>query len=593
MQDSPSRLLRTLILSLGCLLLTACLSQTVSTNLAPVERAQTAHASSTSITRTIVPIKSQTFTPTSTPTRTPSVTPTTISIDEFCSPDPGIYAAVEWAVPASPPRTQRLEWLHRDEYFRSAYLYWNDDNTLTLERDCGDAFVRLDPSTANVLQVATLTPTPGRPPVFSPPEKVFSPNRTYYIDCGENQSDFYRTEDQKIIISVPEQVCVHPAFPEDGSWANDESRYVYVRAGGGNQVVLLSMDGDTPKELVYAYAVRWSPDSKRLLTFGIHNDWSQESPINLITIFNRNGIQESQIKVPGKTHEYNVLWYTNLVIQFNSNNWQFGSYQRFYDWASGTSLGEGWDNYYLPLFSQGIKLSPDQNWQVSDVSDRELEGTDQPIYHYTLADFRKKEITDLSVGTNQQLQLLGWSPDSTIFYLVNRPARESVITPVEMPFGLLALDVASRSYLPLFERAFFVKFSPDQQRAWILFPARRPDGSVGLDGAVFDLRSKDLSERYQITAKILYQNPAEGDLMPVAWSNSGSRLAFMTDEREVFLHAPNGGKTLLGRLPSSVPPDMSQLPPDWHRLLWSPDDQYLVVQSATWFWVLDVGAIGE
>jgi hypothetical protein len=150
------------------------------------------------------------------------------------------------------------------------------------------------------------------------------------------------------------------------------------------------------------------------------------------------------------------------------------------------------------------------------------------------------------------------------------------------PFGLLALDPETREFTQLFEQAVFASWSPDKHLMWVVFPAKREDGSLGLDGGIFDPAMGTLTGRAFVSDRLLYANPAEGDLAPVAWSNDGTRLVCGDSRGNLNLFSTDGAMQVLA---SHLP--LNPWPDDVHYA-WSPDDRHLLVQHGDRAWIVTV-----
>jgi hypothetical protein len=190
------------------------------------------------------------------------------------------------------------------------------------------------------------------------------------------------------------------------------------------------------------------------------------------------------------------------------------------------------------------------------------------------------------VGPDQQVQFVGWSKDSRTFYLVNRPANSAALTKKNMPFGFLALDAVSMKYTTLIDRAMFAKLSPDQRLAWVVVPSQRPDSSTGLAGFIYNLDQKTLSEPFFLSNRVIYNDPANGDLLPIEWTNDGSKLVYLDEDHNLNLMFTNGKKVLLGKgVKSDNPTD--PITGHVYNFNWSPDNRWLSVRAGSLLWILD------
>ena len=178
--------------------------------------------------------------------------------------------------------------------------------------------------------------------------------------------------------------------------------------------------------------------------------------------------------------------------------------------------------------SQLASFSPDTHWRVSDSGYRVWEGepyaSSQHYEHfYRVLNFYTNEYYLLYGGADQILEWAGWTADSGTFYFISRPSGANAIAGTELPFGLLALTPSSHKLQMLFEQALFARLNPERDKACVIFPARRPDGKVGLDIGVFDLASRSLGGRQAVAGGIDYPTITDDYWIPTGWSDAVRR----------------------------------------------------------------------
>jgi Tol biopolymer transport system component len=111
---------------------------------------------------------------------------------------------------------------------------------------------------------------------------------------------------------------------------------------------------------------------------------------------------------------------------------------------------------------------------------------------------------------------------------------------------------------------------------------KHADGALGLDGGIFNLADGSLAGRQFVSDRVIYANPAEGDLVPAAWSNDGTRVVFGDSQGSLTLVKADGTtQSLATNLPRGDWPDNVQY-------AWSPDDRHLLVQSGNRAWIVTV-----
>jgi hypothetical protein len=146
-----------------------------------------------------------------------------------------------------------------------------------------------------------------------------------------------------------------------------------------------------------------------------------------------------------------------------------------------------------------------------------------------------------------------------------------------MPFGWLELDVNSGTYQVIFDQAQQVNWNPEHTRAWVVFPSYSKAGEAGLQSAIYDPQNQTLSKRVFVSDKMIYKDPAAGDLIPSAWSHNGRWIVFSDSKGNVVLMNLDGSFQILGSGQRDF--NTTEVVYDW-----SPDDQYLYVRYGFQGW---------
>jgi hypothetical protein len=283
-------------------------------------------------------------------------------------------------------------------------------------------------------------------------------------------------------------------------------------------------------------------------------------------------------------------WITNDIILLVD---RFGRW--YYDVNSGELVAWWEEDHYHSGDFQPESLSPDGRWLAMDrgiyevmyqgASAATLVGRDYLMY-------------DLSAGTSftlladaqNYLEFVGWEEKPTTLHLVSRPADEASISEPNVPFGLLAYNPIQRSFEILFDEAMQVEYGPDRQWAFVVFPSRDQNGSLGLDGGVWEVKTTNLYGQQRLMDGIIYRDPAEAlsffepSLVLVSWSHDGSKVVFANERGQLFVMGLNGEKV---KLTDRLFDDFQ----DWNAyayLSWSPDDTYLMIEYAGDVWIVTI-----
>ncbi len=473
------------------------------------------------------------------------------------------------------PTSTTVAWSVSWVEFKAVYPYvryasWIDNSRIKLTYGPYREFVV---DAASGLEL-TSTPYPTSIPGFSEYERyLFSPDGVYVFECSDVGLRLLRASDKQVIGQSSIQVlgCYL------GDWAGDSSKAAFPTNYGA--IYIWSVIDSAPRHLEYsrfAWSVRWSPDGQRLLLVTSSAQGRADGAAVYIVNQEADSTLDLGIEVEDGNHwdpSY-VNWATDEII-VNHRRGLTWYYYAYYDihtrqLITSASLDE--------FQTQGERRSPNNRWFVLDQSGWPSERR----FAYNMLDLQTRTVRWLSDGTQTHLDFIGWSDDSSTFYLVSRPVSETAKSNSNTPFGLLALNPGTHEFTQLFEQAVFASWSPDKHLMWVVFPAKREDGSLGLDGGIFAPATGTLTGRAFVSDHVLYANPAEGDLVPVAWSNDGTRLVFGDSRGNLNLLGTDGlVQTLASNLPH-IP-----WPQDVHHA-WSPDDRRLLVQHGDRAWIVNV-----
>jgi len=549
-----------LVLALFGLALVACtgVRSTAATPTVQVALTQTA---------THIPTRYVTATPTPRPPTAEATAIATVETTHSSSP-------VQTETPIPSPPT--IAWSVSASEIKTAYsdildVAWVDNAQAKIIVDYYNSLV-IDAASGQEL---TPTPYPTIAPGRSDYERyLFSPDGAYVFECSGEGLRLLRASNKEIVgqSSIPVYACYV------GDWASDSSKAVFT-SDDGEVYVWSVTDSSAPSRLEYNHLIwsaRWSPNGQRLLlvTFSAQGDADRATVY--IVDSNVDTPLNSGFEVDGGNQwvPENVDWVTDGII-INRRQGLAWYHYAYYNADSKQLITSAYLDDYT---TQGEWPSPDKRWLVLDQSRPDSDAR----FAYSLLDFQTRTFDWLSDGGQTHLNFLGWTDDSTAFYAVSRPVTETARANVKVPFGLLALDPRSREFTSLFEQAVFAKLGPDKKLAWVVFPAKHADGALGLDGGIFNLADGTLAGRQFVSDRVLYGNPAEGDLVPAAWSNDGTRVVFGDSQGSLTLVKTDGTmQSLAANLP------LAGWPGNVHYA-WSPDDQHLLVQSGNRAWIVTV-----
>lgn len=448
--------------------------------------------------------------------------------------------------------TWRVEWLNASEVQLEKYFFGKP--------------VVVDSSSGLVL-----TPTPY---ATLPPndwnnydELSASPNGAYAMECTPGNLRLIRTSDNQTVGQLP--IEVFHCWGID--WSYDSAKVAF--AGDDGAVYIWPMSESTPSRRDYGlfmWGARWSPDAQRLALVTSAKSLSADNASVYIVEAGATALPSQEFEVTGGNQWYPefVNWVTNDVILNIRAGLEWRQYE-YFDAQTGKELTSGYVSTYWGQVQSG---SPDERWLVLDQSNSQAS--------YQLFDLYSRTVTALSEVLSTQLDFVGWSDESSAFYAISRPADESATASYKVPFGLLALDPITAQFAQLFDHAVFARLNPDKTLVWIVFPARQENGTLGLAGGIFNLSAKTLTGREFVSDHLLYASPADGDLVPVAWSNDGTRVVFGDASGTLMLMALDGSTRVLATgLPAEAWPTQV-------HYAWSPDDARLLVQHGNRAWVV-------
>jgi hypothetical protein len=364
---------------------------------------------------------------------------------------------------------------------------------------------------------------------------------------------------------------------------------------GENEVYLWRTDGSLPlkvgavdKSLGDQYRhPRWSPDSRLLafMTAENNNVWPHSATVRVVDHLGQTLVD---FQIGGGTDFEDIYWLaSDVVCRYDRNSipcHKASTGQYLFDiqgWHILTSGG-------VPA-QQPPSFSLDQQWCLLDVSYYDYTDTsDSYRAVYQLYDIQRVQEYALPSSGSNPVAFAGWSEDSSTAYLISLPRDADALPAPDVPFGLLRLDVQTRRFEVVFEEAVHVAWSPDHQWAFVIFPGRAADGSLGLAGRIWRVGTETLSERTLISEAMIYGNPGWDSYFrgpdsfgAPTWSHEGAWVVFGTAHGKLYLGGIDGAVRELAADETGA---------SWltAEFTWSPDDQHLLVQYGDRAWIMSV-----
>lgn len=272
-------------------------------------------------------------------------------------------------------------------------------------------------------------------------------------------------------------------------------------------------------------------------------------------------------------------------------------------------------------------LSPEERWMIFETMQC---GADTPT-RLILADLKTGILKIIPETAEDYFDLIGWKPDSSGFMLIRRPQHLIPPATSRSGFGLLEFDPQAGQFkvqndkvlLAVFPRdrsqpyvtfqkqtpetpafvgqAWSDAFPRDFSHAFVAFPVRAADGSIRLDGALWDTSTGGLSGN-QVLAKALPDkfpsysgdvgymvSPAGKEIaysaravyppLIAVWSHDNQRLATINADHQLVIIDLDGKTQTPGRVSANLEES------NWTlrgRIVWSDDDRIIKVGDQEW-----------
>lgn len=458
------------------------------------------------------------------------------------------------------------------------------------------------------LPVSTLTPEPevtASPLAFPSPTQglqsaqtehtiTTSPNGSYAIACQFPELVLF---DVKSRTTLSRLDLGYSSCQRNIRWSPDHLFAILVDQVGiiyqwptdGSQPFELDthIDFTDPQRDFRATMTAWSPDEKYLAILKGCNVYITQ-PFGGTLLQNPLKIEEPCVA--------GIQWAANNVLMV-----ELVREYRFYQTPTGANIGHWskleWCTEQIP------SISPDQRWMIFQQCDTAPNFNQPPNDQYTIANLEQGSVQVFSGMAGNYIDFVGWKDDGAEFYFISRSASPDSSPDPRTPFGLLALDPNTGEIINLFEQAWFAAFNKDLSWAFIVFPAANADGTLRLDGGLWqvgtsELKNEQVMDRSQGIRNngnrdaIFYTNleslsatgaallSATGEylglsstfhrLVPAAWSHDNSRVALINADRQVVVIDLAGNAQIIGKLDDPTPGI-------YGFVAWSYDDKFVVL----------------
>ncbi len=467
---------------------------------------------------------------------------------------------------------------------------WENNQYIRIDTGIKENEYRLVGVTSDNISTPLPMPTPFHN--VDPFTLIYSPKRTYVVECGGKGQDhfyhefqLYRVADNRLISQVNN--IISNCWLGIG-WAKNESALSFTSKNPADtnkpvSIYVWKPNGSAPYIIGQgAFFLdnpgNWSPDLKRLVA-EFYSLGPSNPDAHSFQILFLNGrpasIKNTEL---GIRHQPGLSWLTNdIVYEGNVVNVRCGLYD-YYDAESGEHLPYlSWFDcgYWYEISNQRPSLSLNNRWLVVDRTDHDIAGSwekgrKQQLL-YTLYDIQSRQPYTLSVSTDIYLDFIGWSSDSSTFYVDRRPVTDTITSYPETSIGMFAFNPNTRNFQLLNKDVFYAWLSPDRQYVFGLSEDRDE-----LMGAIYTLDGMPITKPQWVGKRPVYDvrtglrdyQSLSGYGVRLAWSNGSTQVAFTDQLNHLWLANING---TVGQLASDLLLD--------DDLLWSPDDSYLLLLS--------------
>lgn len=420
--------------------------------------------------------------------------------------------------------------------------------------------------------------------------KSTSPSGNYAITCDYTYPTLFYVPTKTVITTIRELSfrCENAVF-----WAPDESyaflaafdfdKTIYRLRTDGSQPEVVSINTEpSPPGVDCDVKFLWSPNAKFLAI---------AKGCNLYSVVPDD---ESSFAKPlpiASCCFYGFQWATSRVLMVEYHRGYSFVHISSGNWIGSLETSGGVCPQQIPL------ISPDERWMVVDLP--WCGGGGQGPHQFAMASLEDGSEKVFSESFADQIDFVGWNKDSSEVYLVSRPAEAEALPDPRTPFGLLSLNPQTLQSQNLFEQAWYVAFNQDFHWAYVVFPVANEDGSLRLDGGLWQvgrnqmigkqIMANHLEEQFFAPLPIAntgYMYSAAGQelgysasavipVVPAAWSHDNTRVATINANHQLVVMDLQGETQTITQLEDHQ---------NWlySVIQWSEDDQSIVVDDVTW-----------
>ncbi|HEY9525464.1 MAG TPA: hypothetical protein VIR02_00200 [Anaerolineales bacterium] len=420
--------------------------------------------------------------------------------------------------------------------------------------------------------------------------KSTSPKGNYVITCDYTYPTLFHASTKIVIKTIRELSfrCENAVF-----WAPDESYAFLVAFDFDKTIYRLRTDGSQPEVIPIntehipsgvdcEVKFLWSPDAK-FLAFAKGCGLYAIEPADELSFAEPLPITACCF--------YSFQWATPHVLMVEYH-WGYSFVQiPSGNWIGRLETNGGMCPQQIPL------ISPDERWMVVDLP--WCGGGEPGPHQFAMANLEDGSERVFSESFADQIDFVGWKKDSSELYIVSRPAEAEALPDPRTPFGLLSLNPETLQTQNLFEQAWYVAFNQDFRWAYVVFPAGNDDGSLRLDGGVWQMgtnqligkqiMAKNLEEQFFVPLRmgltgymysatgqeLAYSASAVTRIVPATWSHDNTRVATTNASHQLIVIDVQGNIQPVGQLNDNQ---------EWlySEITWSHDDRFIDVDGEAW-----------
>lgn len=482
---------------------------------------------------------------TATETATPSVTPT---------------AAIAWKAPVVEvhPWPEFVIW-----------MTWTSPVDIELASN-PEVVVHVD---GQALTVSTATPAPT---TTIPDSRVSGTwSGEYVLYCAAGEVWFTEARTDRIVGRTKTGTGVCPEGYSAMTVSPDHTALAYVDFDG--TVWVWELGVTEPRRIAtttFAWQeANWSPNSQDLVVMA---RIPGSADANTYMIAHRDGRPATTTDAELSTRsERTPIWQTDIVLRHYSQCGVTCDAYSFYEASTGrflTSFGTDGGGPHAP----DSPLSPDGRWVITRPDGR---------HDWLVWDLETLQTFTVTPDPDRAYQQVGWTPDSSTSFMIERATRQCPCDPDDrVPGDLWVLDPVAQTLSPVMTHVLFASLSPSGERLWVVTES----DSGGLEGMLIDRSGQRLSapQDFGLLGDLVaaWDNNAQvrafGKPFTVTWSPSSQRALIADWQTRLWYVGSSSSLQLLTD---------AWLTPrtfwEWDAE-WSPDETAVIVTSQDRGWLI-------